>query len=192
MPSASAQSNARPAGEHGQWELQAELQGKPRPTAAYAGPSPSSAAGQVCAPAPLPAEPSAAKELKKGRLQSTAGREPSPELPRAVPPLSGGAHSEHPHSLQIVSLAPLPNPRLIGPWPGFSYTKQVLALPGLQGLRLRPRFPHSPRLCPHPLPPRGEPHSHSFQGLCFCSHPNAYSKLLHLRGDGDTGGRVCA
>lgn len=57
------------------------------------GPSPSSSAagGGLSVPHPLSQQSHpGAKELKKGRLQSTAGRELSPELPRASPaPLQG-------------------------------------------------------------------------------------------------------
>lgn len=116
MPAASGQSSACLAGEHGQGEPQAELRGKPPPTAAYAGPSPPlQLPGEVClCPIPSPSKAILRPELKKGRLKSTAGREPSPELPRGQSrPSPGEPRSEHPHSLQIGSLAPLPNTRLI-------------------------------------------------------------------------------
>lgn len=117
LPSASGQSSACLAGEHGQWEPQAELQGKPPPTAAYAGALSLlfSCRGRFV-PHPLSQQSHpGAKELKKARLKSTAGRELSPELPRGQShPSPGEPHSEHPHSLQILSFAPLPNTRLIG------------------------------------------------------------------------------
>lgn len=152
-------SSACLAGERGHWEPQAELQGKPPPTAAAcAGASPSSCAAGAGLSVPRPPSRQSrpgAQELKKGRLKSTAGREPSPQLPRGQSrPSPGEPQSEHPHSLQIVSLAPLPKPRLIratcppgkqDSWLGFSCTRQVLALRGLS-LSLRPSFPHSHRL----------------------------------------------
>lgn len=93
LPSTSGQSSACLAGEHGQWEPQAELQGKPPPTAAYAGALSLlfSCRGGLSVPHRLSQQSHPeAKELKKARLKSTAGQELSPELPRGQSaPLQG-------------------------------------------------------------------------------------------------------
>lgn len=101
VPSASGQSSACLAGERGQWE--------PPPTAACAGPSPSSSA-----PSPLPAKPSWGQRAKEGKAREHSWARAVSRAPRGRSrPSPGEPHSEHPHSLQIISLAPLPNTRLI-------------------------------------------------------------------------------
>ncbi|CAK6438092.1 unnamed protein product [Pipistrellus nathusii] len=70
-----------------------------------AAPSSSAAQEGLSEPHPLPAQPSCGHGTKEGK---------APEPPRGQPrPSPGEPHSEPPHSLQIGSRAPLPNPTLI-------------------------------------------------------------------------------